>query len=157
MSTVLENKFAEDRWASYDYDELVSTFATIAESKMFGSYQGDILYFLTNDKGEIGWLVVGYGSCTGCDALEAATSSYAGGGYEEVCALRDELERDVQWFSSIDALREWVDQRVSGNDWYWTETEDGYGAGKTLRDWAKERIATLETPPSGQDGEQVDA
>jgi hypothetical protein len=136
----LANKFVEDGWPSYDYDELVRTFATITESKTFGSYQGDIAYLLTNEKGEVGWLVVGYGSCSGCDALEAATSSYAGGGFEEVRKLRDELERDAEWFPDLPALREWVKQRTTESDWYWTETEDGYGGGMTLRQWALERL-----------------
>lgn len=37
-----------------------------------GSYQGDYLFYLVNKfTGKHGFVVVGYGSCSGCDALEA--------------------------------------------------------------------------------------
>lgn len=71
-----------------------------------GSYSGDsrLLY---RDGARIGYLMFGWGSCSGCDALQACSS------YAEAEKLRDELHRSIQWFDSPAAALAWV----RGRNW----------------------------------------
>lgn len=58
------------------YDEVLEIAgAKVLEFKMFGSYQGDWIAKIEYD-GQIGYIRDYYGSCSGCDALEA-TFDYA--------------------------------------------------------------------------------
>lgn len=111
------------------YDDLVLTFTDeIVSLKEFGSYQGDYVYRVKRD-GKEGLLVVGYGSCSGCDALQAALG-YA---YEEVDfltklpdveALADQLEGDIIW--SATSLGESMVARVESKhqgDWWGHEAD----------------------------------
>lgn len=69
-------------------------------------YSGDsrLLY---RDGGRIGYLMFGWGSCSGCDALQACSS------YEDAEGLRADLHRGIKWFDSpADALT-WV----CAHDW----------------------------------------
>lgn len=64
-------------------------------------YQGDS-YYLLQDEGRFGVLVFGWGSCSGCDALEGAES------VAEVIELRDGLVSSIDWFDSRDELVAWL-------------------------------------------------
>lgn len=44
--------------------------ANIIAMEQFGSYQGD-WWCLCEYKGEVGWVMGSFGSCSGCDAFEA--------------------------------------------------------------------------------------
>lgn len=50
---------------------LVAAGATVHNFSQFGSYQGDWWAFVTLADGRTGWINGSYGSCSGCDALEA--------------------------------------------------------------------------------------
>lgn len=91
----------------YDYEEhyfhyyggygtLIDSFEveTVLE-KHDNDYQGDSYYLLKNGD-EYGILIFGWGSCSGCDALEGAMSM------EEVTDLRDSLWGAVTWRSFED-------------------------------------------------------
>lgn len=62
-------------YPSYD-GSLAAAGATVHAFQMFGSYQGDWLAKVTLPDGRTGWIKDGYGSCSGCDGLEA-TFSYS--------------------------------------------------------------------------------
>lgn len=69
-------------------------------------YQGDSrLIFKNGDK--YGLLIFGWGSCSGCDALQACES------YEEIDELRHELLNDIKWFNSA---KEFLDY-ITHHDW----------------------------------------
>jgi hypothetical protein len=88
----------EDSWYGYSYSELLDSFEL--ESVMTeccGSFQGDYVCLFRRGGDptgslEYGFLVFGYGSCSGCDALEAI-----GDDYQEVVALRDRLYESIRW------------------------------------------------------------
>lgn len=74
-----------------NYIELVESFEfEIIADAHTDDYQGDSLYLL-KDGARIGLLEFGWGSCSGCDALQSC------GSVEEVVALRDELYRNIKW------------------------------------------------------------
>lgn len=86
-----------DYIGSYDYDDLVTSFGyKILDKLDEGSYQGTFIYLLQRpdmSPSMYGLLLVGYGSCSGCDSLQACAT------YKEVVELRDSLYDDIKWGS----------------------------------------------------------
>lgn len=64
-------------------------------------YQGDTRVLL-RDGNRYGVLVIGFGSCSGCDALQACTT------FEDVDRLIDDLEADVHWFDTLTDAQTYV-------------------------------------------------
>ena len=52
------------------YDQIVATQGEVLGQWVMGTWQGDYIYLLKNDD-KYSFYVIGYGSCSGCDALEA--------------------------------------------------------------------------------------
>lgn len=91
----------EDRKFPYylsGYQSIIEHFGTVAVQVEDSDYQGDsrILYADTG-KG-FGYLNFGWGSCSGCDALQACES------WEDVGELIKQLEAQVQWKSKAEML-----------------------------------------------------
>lgn len=85
-----------------NYGEIVESFGyEIVDSEVFGDYQGDYCYILRNED-TIGYVVIGYGSCSGCDALQAA-EPWCRCGNECTCDwsalinLRYEILNNIKW------------------------------------------------------------
>lgn len=97
----------------------------VVASEIFGSWQGDEAYILS-DGDRIGIIVIGYGSCSGCDAFEAALPFPAddNSDWSELTSLCDEWRTVVRWFDSpVEAL---VALDLSSNsiyDW-WLHDKD---------------------------------
>lgn len=97
----------------YDYADLLNTIHpdlrwTVCALEF--NYQGDYFYF-----GELGdkyyYVVVGYGSCSGCDALQACDS------YEELLQLRERIAQNIREFNSLEDFQQWFEEH--GEDqWY---------------------------------------
>lgn len=95
------------------YEDLIEfTGIEVLGSQTFGDYQGDYV-FLVRSGERLGVVVVGYGSCSGCDALEGACDDQA-----ELEALAWSIRRDVIW-GSLDELRLELAAN-SGLQWYGT-------------------------------------
>lgn len=114
------------------YREIVKSFGVeITSWTVTGSYQGDYVVGVARP-GEVGFVVIGYGSCSGCDALQARDWH---GGYPDLAyrfehapglkALADSIERSIRWFPSVEELREFVGGTGDreANDWYWYDDE----------------------------------
>ena len=69
-------------------------------------YQGDSRWLL-RDGNRYGFLNFGFGSCSGCDSLQACES------IDEVYELRDTMARNIQWQDSASSLLDWIGER----DW----------------------------------------
>lgn len=76
------------------YRAIVSTLGEIVAETEWGSYQGDSLYMVKGEQG-YGILTFGWGSCSGCDSLEACSSQ------ADIDALQDDLERGIRWFTTL--------------------------------------------------------
>lgn len=108
-------------WATGDYrtsyDDLVKSWGhEIVEQDDFGSYQGDLIYLL-RDGDRYGLLVVGYGSCSGCDELRSVDPWDDEGDWTAVVALADKLRADVHWEADKDALMAWVSEHPENHWW----------------------------------------
>lgn len=96
------------------YYGIVETFGyEILESRDFGSYQGDSIFIL-RDGEKLGLLVIAYGSCSGCDALEAALC--CDDWKDVVISLAEEVREDINWSPT----REEINER---NSWYYNDAE----------------------------------
>lgn len=88
------------------YQELIERRANV-EIKVEedeGSYQGDsILLVSDNDSDRYGVLVFGWGSCSGCDAYEAAW-----GDEDALNELGDHLAQQIVWKDSLEEIKEYV-------------------------------------------------
>jgi hypothetical protein len=83
------------------YTEIVETFGEVLVQADEANYQGDSLYLIRGDQG-YGYLVFGWGSCSGCDALEACESQ------ADVDELQDDLERGIKWFPTLEDAKAYV-------------------------------------------------
>lgn len=59
-----------------------------------------------------GFLEIGWGSCSGCDAMMACEN------YEEMDELIDTLEKSIDWFNKK-SLKEYMDDRDWKGQWDW--------------------------------------
>lgn len=84
------------------YEELIESLGVeIYRQKTFGSYQGDVVMILkdtySNNREYVtryGFLIFGYGSCSGCDSLRACSS------FKDVEEIRNQLESQIKWFDN---------------------------------------------------------
>lgn len=106
------------------YDQIIKSFGhAIMDKETFGDYQGDYVYILKNKHtGEIGYIVIGYGSCSGCDRLQSAYDDHwhnkdeeCDCDWEELIHLRDSIESGIHW--------EAPENRLIGNDWWLYDKE----------------------------------
>lgn len=76
------------------YDEILAKLeGKIVRQHEIGEYRGD-WYILFQNKRRWGFLVFGWGSCSGCDALQDCRSQ------SDVIALIRELREKTQWFNT---------------------------------------------------------
>ena len=102
----------------------------------FGSWQGDYAAILEKD-GKLGFVVIGYGSCSGCDSLQAVGwffYSYLEENYNKVLELdKDlrrllhEIEKEIVWGTPSELVR----KILVGNKWssggiHWYKGDEGY-------------------------------
>jgi hypothetical protein len=99
----------DDGWgyAPYGYGELLGSmeYEVLGEVN-HGDYQGDSQVLL-KDGDRYGYLTYGWGSCSGCDALQSCQT------VEEATELRDQLASAVLWFDSAVEMSDYLKNR----DW----------------------------------------
>lgn len=111
----------EDDYPSVYYKDLLECAGLIIlECREFGYYQGDLV-FTVRDGDRVGLTIVGYGSCTGCDALQAAIHN--DGDWSEVQTLADQIVEHIIWPSDEQTLVEVVRDRIASNEWWLSDDE----------------------------------
>jgi len=129
----------EDREKYGSYEAIIDSWGyEVKHCDMTGSYQGDYLASLYDDnEKKWGFLVVGYGSCSGCDTLEAISPSCwhynHDTGKEEPCNGRcdwsevkkfsDELKQSVYWDYGPRLAEFLADEERQELQWYWHDEE----------------------------------
>lgn len=99
----------------WSYGELVDSMdVRVLLEEHDDDYQGDSYYLLKKGR-EYGILVFGWGSCSGCDALEACY-----GDRKEATELRDSLWESITWMNKPD-MREYVNNKDWSLDYYYYE------------------------------------
>ena len=106
------------------YQQLVDSYGyEVLYSGGDDDYQGDN-YFVLRDYWRVGLLVFGFGSCSYCDAYEAA---YSGIDYSDrrwynhppLRELADQMYESIRWFDSKEELANYVSNTIQ----WWTSTK----------------------------------
>ena len=77
-----------------------------------GSWQGDTLA-LMRDGLRYGFLVFGWGSCSGCDSLQACSTLH------EVHELRQQIHDQIVWKDNASEMLSFLQNRDWESQWYW--------------------------------------
>ncbi len=93
-----------------DYQPIVEEFGNIVLQESDGGYQGST-WVLYQDGEKHGFLRFGWGSCSGCDALQACRS------IDEVQSLMDYLWQSIMWFDSKDETVKFFTEHDWKGDW----------------------------------------
>ena len=116
MKTAKELYPKFDGWFESDYQPMLNEFGKIILQVDMQNYQGDS-WLLYQDGEKIGYLNYGWGSCSGCDALQACTT------FGEIQGLMNDLRDDVKWFDNKqEALKYFLEHDHKG-DYAWSYTE----------------------------------
>ena len=119
MKISLKDLVGEDDYSFPSYQRLVESYGyEVLDSISLGSYQGDIVMVVGNMAGQYGLLVTGYGSCSGCDALEGC-----GNRVDELEELRERLCASVIFHSPAEMI-ETLEHRDWGGQYYSSEYDE---------------------------------
>lgn len=90
-----------DPFMPCDYTPILNNFGEVILREDEDNYQGDTHAVIKSDN-KFGYLAFGWGSCSGCDRLQACDT------YEDIQELMDSLYHDIKWFESLESLKEYV-------------------------------------------------
>jgi hypothetical protein len=105
------------RSSYYDYTPIVNSFGEVVVQVDDDDYQGDTRVLLKRD-GRYGFLVFGWGSCCGCDALQGCESE------QEVNELIERLENDIKWFDSLEQAQQYINDEEARRGSYYYHGEE---------------------------------
>ncbi len=117
MKDLVNTREENDYWYfSGSYGELIDSFEieTLIEVHDH-DYQGDSRYLFKSGE-EYGILIFGWGSCSGCDSLEACST------FEEVVRLRDVLWDSTEWHT-FDDMKTYVETRDWEGQYFYHDKE----------------------------------
>lgn len=99
-----------------DYQPIIDSFGDIILQVDDSDYQGDsrVLY---QDGDKIGYLQFGWGSCSGCDALQACDSM------QGIQSLIEGLRNDIKWFDDASLAIEFFEAHDWEGDYSWHSDE----------------------------------
>jgi hypothetical protein len=110
------------------YAALLNKIGRVVLCESFGSYDGDY-YVLFQSRDQYGYLTFSYGSCSGCDALEACEAQ------EDVDRLQERLAASTKWGTAKDVV-EWFLAAGDRHEFYYYYPQD-------FVVFAKKMIATV--------------
>lgn len=96
----------DEGWFWCDYQPMLNEFGKILLQEDESGYQGDSFLVYEKD-GKFGYLTFGWGSCSGCDALQACQS------ITEIQELMDSLYNSIKWFDTLTELKDYF----ADKDW----------------------------------------
>lgn len=96
-------------WGASDYEPLLQSIGRILVRWDDSDYQGSTVAVMERS-GQYGVLIFGWGSCSGCDALQACES------YKDIADLRRSLFDSIQWGTAEDTIA-WMGNHDWAGDW----------------------------------------
>lgn len=103
-------------YGPYDYQPIIDEIGNILIQVDDKDYQGDSR-ILFEKNGMYGFLIFGWGSCSGCDALQGCRN------ISQVQELIDQLVHGVMWFGSLEQLQEYFKNKDWSFDWAWHQEQ----------------------------------
>lgn len=94
----------------WDYNPMLKEFGDILIEIDEHGYQGDS-FILYKNEDKYGFLTFGWGSCSGCDALQGCNN------IEEVQELMDSLYNSIQWFDDLKSVKSYFETKDWDLDW----------------------------------------
>lgn len=103
-----------------DYETLVKSINTKIDWHIFttGGYQGDYYYIAQYDN-KIYFVDIGYGSCSGCDALMGSLYDI-----NKLIDLQDSIKRNIREFDNLEELISYVNDTTQYWSYYRNELLD---------------------------------
>ena len=109
-------KYGEDAYfyGPSSYQPILDDIGTILVQVDEDNWQGDSFVLFRDDETmRYGVLVFGWGSCSGCDALQACSN------FDQVNELADQLRREVRWDDREGTLNWLNDHRTQELKYHW--------------------------------------
>lgn len=132
-------KYGEDGGYFYptSYDPIIESLGDEILRVEDDDYQGDTRVLLHDEPtGRWGIVIIGWGSCSGCDALQACRSA------QEVAELRDDIASIVHWEPTAEDLLRYVLTKDWELGWAWHSD-----ATRKFVDEVKRVLAQVSTVP----------
>lgn len=101
---------------AYSYQPMIDSFGNVLVQVSDRGYQGDTRVLL-EDSGLFGMLIFGWGSCSGCDALQGCNS------FDDLQRLYDSLKNSVQWWESAEDALDYFEKHDWEGDYSWHQEE----------------------------------
>lgn len=106
-----------------DYMPIVNHAGDVLVSHTPEAPKGDAFFLLKGHDGRFGFMVFGFGSCSGCDALQGCKT------IEELDYLITALLSGVRWFQSLDDCIHFMQHTepllpMESTDWLWESLGD---------------------------------
>lgn len=119
---MLKPDWVEETYGT-SYEEIVASWGyEVLSFDTCGSYQGDILVLLADGE-KRGFVVIGYGSCSGCDLLESVQPSSSDGDWSGVEEIRNDLHERVHWELDAAAMVQYIETKDAANEWWLHDDE----------------------------------
>ncbi len=112
----LDNSDSTYFYGPCDYNPIVKHFGKVILQWDQKSYQGDTGAILKKGN-QFGYLNFGWGSCSGCDALQACNN------FADIDKLIEHLETQIQWFDSLQDLKDYFAKTDWEAKYCWGEPE----------------------------------
>ena len=141
MMKAIEEVFPDthnDYFEFYDYGTMLNSFGYENILQVDDDdYQGDSRV-LFRDGIRFGYLNFGWGSCSGCDSLQACSS------YEELEDLRTELHDSIKWYETSKEALDFFKNHDWEGDYNWSRVEQKEFINKAKQVLAKQDFFTDE-------------
>jgi hypothetical protein len=99
-----------------DYNPIIEEIGKVIIQVDDNDYQGDTRVLFEKD-GKYGFLIFGWGSCSGCDSLQACNNMV------DIQNLIDGLVKDVQWFDTLNLLQKYFEEKDWELEYSWHQDE----------------------------------
>ena len=119
----------EQEYYYYDYQPIIDAFGKIIIQKDDDDYQGDSYIVYKFEDNRYGVLIFGWGSCSGCNALQACY-----GNRDEIQDLINSLYNSIIYFDSLKELKEWAESENRKYEYNWSMAGEFYKAIKEYED-----------------------
>lgn len=106
----------DDYFSTGSYQTIIEYFGEVIIQVCDSDYQGDTRVLLKRN-GQYGILIFGWGSCSGCDALQACSDIHS------LNELIDRLDNDIKWFDTVEQVKEYINSEDRELSYYWHEDE----------------------------------
>ena len=83
-----------------------------------GSYQGDYHVLVRGPGGDFCYISIGFGSCAGCDALQACDTA------EQIGQLAEGIQFGIRWEVDAAAMRKWLLERDWEVQWMYSDFDE---------------------------------